>query len=264
MAFAIDRQHVRDMFASYVANYDASDSKVSLKIIHTYHVADMCDAISDSLSLTNEDRDTAWLCGMLHDIGRFEQLRRYGTFFDKRSVNHAALSADLLFHDGLIRSFTEDFSKDALVEKAIRLHNVFQLPENLTDQELLFCNILRDADKIDIIRVNRETPMSEIYDLPEEEFYTTPISDRVYDAAIQRMNVNREYSKTAVDYMIGHICFVYGLVFPESFRQVTKQGYLDQMLQFQSRNPETAERFSHIREAILSYVNSRLYSTSIE
>ena len=47
MAFTIDRQHVRDMFASYVTNYDVSDSKVRLKIIHTYHVADMCDAISD-------------------------------------------------------------------------------------------------------------------------------------------------------------------------------------------------------------------------
>ena len=42
-----------------------------------------------------------------------------------------------------------------------------------------------------------------------------------------------------------------------------KQGYLDQMLQFQSRNPETAERFSQIRAAVLSYVNSRLNPTSI-
>ena len=154
----------------------------------------------------------------------------------------------------------EDKSKDALVEKAIRLHNVFLLPENLTDQELLFCNILRDADKIDIIRVNRETPMSEIYDLPEEEFYTTPISDKVYEAALQGINVNREYSRTAVDYLIGHICFVYGLVFPESFRQVSEQGYLDQMLQFQSRNPETAERFQTIRTAVQAYVSNRINS----
>ena len=258
MAFTVDRQHVKDAFASFVSDYDASDSKVNLKIVHTYHVADICDAISDSLHLASEDRDTAWLCGMLHDVGRFEQLRRYGTFSDKRSVNHAALSADLLFHDGLIRHFVEDNSKDSLVEKTIRLHNVFLLPENLSDKELLICNILRDADKIGIIRANYETPLSVIYDLPEEEFYTTPISDSVYDAAMKGINVNREYSQTAVDYLIGYICFVYGLVFPESFRQVQKQGYLDRMLQFQSRNPETAERFSQIRAAVLNYVNSRI------
>ena len=63
MVFTVDRQHVKDAFASYVADYDASDSKVNLKIIHTYHVAEMCDAISNSLHLTSEDRDTAWLCG---------------------------------------------------------------------------------------------------------------------------------------------------------------------------------------------------------
>ncbi len=257
MAFKIDRERVKAEFAAYVANYDASDSKVSLKIIHTDHVAAMCDAVSDSLHLSDEDRDTAWLSGMLHDIGRFEQLRRYGTFFDRKSVNHAALSADLLFRDGLIDRFTEDHSRDALIEKVIRLHNVFRLPDVLTEREKMFCDILRDADKIDIIRVNRETPMSEIYDLPEEAFYTTPISDRVYEDALNKTNVNRENSRTAVDYLIGHICFVFGLVYPESFRQVSRQGYLDQMLAFESKNPETAERFRKIREAVQEYVAAR-------
>ena len=59
-------------------------------------------------------------------------------------------------------------------------------------------------------------------------------------------------------HLIGYICFAYGLVFPESFRQVMKQGYLDRILEFQSRNPETAERFSQIRAAVLSYISSRI------
>ena len=33
MAFTVDRQHEKDVFASYVANCDASDSKVYLKIM---------------------------------------------------------------------------------------------------------------------------------------------------------------------------------------------------------------------------------------
>ena len=260
MSYVIDRKQVKDTFASYAANYDTSDSKVRLKIIHTDHVAEMCDVIAASLHLNEEDTDTAWICGMLHDIGRFEQLRRYGTFLDRCSVNHAALSADLLFRDGLIRRFVSDSSKDGLIEKTIRLHNVFLLPDDLTDQEEMFSNILRDADKIDIIRVNRETPMSEIYDLPEEAFLTAPISDRVFEAALQRTNVNRKYSETAADYLIGHICFVFGLVYPESVRQVISQGYLDEMLQFQSKNPETNERFRKIRDTVENYMESRIHS----
>lgn len=92
----IDREHVKETFARYVADYDMSDVKIKLKYDHTYRVAEMCDAITATLDMTPEDRDIAWLTGMLHDIGRFEQLRRYHTFQDRQSVNHAALSADIL------------------------------------------------------------------------------------------------------------------------------------------------------------------------
>lgn len=73
-----DRQRVRDVFAEYVSDFDAQDGKVKLKIDHTYRVAAICDRIADSIGLDGEDKDTAWLLGMLHDIGRFKQIREYG------------------------------------------------------------------------------------------------------------------------------------------------------------------------------------------
>ena len=48
------------------------------------------------MGLTGEDKDVAWLLGMLHDIGRFEQIRCFGTFNDGMSVDHAELGADIL------------------------------------------------------------------------------------------------------------------------------------------------------------------------
>ena len=107
----INKEHVLSAFDRYTSAYDVTDVKVKLKIDHTYRVAELCDRISDSLHLSHEDRDIAWLSGMLHDIGRFEQLRRYHTFMDKISCNHAALSAEVLFSDGNIRMFTEDSSE---------------------------------------------------------------------------------------------------------------------------------------------------------
>ena len=252
----INREKVRQEFSSYVSAYDVSDPKIALKILHTEHVADLCDAISDSLHLGEEDKNIAWVCGMLHDIGRFEQVRRYGTFFDRKSVNHAAFGADLLFKEGLIRRFIADTSGDSLIEKTIRLHNVYALPDELSDRERMFCHILRDADKIDIMRVNCETPLPEIYNLPEEEFRTSAISDEVFADAMRGLNVNREHSKTAADYVVGHICFVYGLVYPESIRQAAEQGYLRKMLHFASDNPRTAERFRRIRTSVEAYLSN--------
>ena len=250
----INREKIRAEFSSYVSAYDVSDPKIALKILHTEHVADLCDTISDSLHLGEEEKNIAWVCGMLHDIGRFEQVRRYGTFFDRKSVNHAAFGADLLFKEGLIRQFLEDTSEDPLIERTIRLHTVYALPETLSDRERMFCHILRDADKIDIMRVNCETPLPEIYNLPEEDFRTSAISDAVFADAMRGLNVNREHSKTAADYVVGHICFVYGLVYPESVRQVSRQGYLRKMLHFASDNPKTAKRFAEIGASVESYL----------
>ena len=69
----IDRDRVRDIFDEYVSGYDVSDPKIKLKIDHTYRVAGLCDRIAGSI---DADRDFAWLCGMLHDVGRgVHQLR---------------------------------------------------------------------------------------------------------------------------------------------------------------------------------------------
>ena len=275
-----DKEKARETFLAYASGYDLSDVKVKLKVDHTLRVAQLCERIADSLGKQRceraceqipasgcegsfretddfADRNLAWMCGLLHDIGRFEQLRIYHTFRDAVSVDHAQLSADLLFKDGMIRSFLADDGQDALIEKAIRLHNAFLLPETLTVQERTLCQILRDADKIDILRVNRETPMTQIYDLPEEAFLTAGISEEVFEDILAHSNVNRVHSKTAIDFLMGHIAFVFGLVYPESFRIVKQQGYLDQMLAFESRNEKTRRQMQQVREEVYGYIREK-------
>ena len=90
----MNKAAVEKAFASYTQNYDPDDPKIKLKINHTYRVADLCERIARTVP--GADTDLAWLMGMLHDIGRFEQVRRYGTFMDAKSVDHAAFGADLL------------------------------------------------------------------------------------------------------------------------------------------------------------------------
>ena len=227
--FAINRAEAEKSFHDYTAAYDLDDAKVALKVEHTFRVAGLCDVISDSLGMTGYDKDLAWLLGMLHDIGRFEQVRRYHTFRDALSVNHAELSADILFREGLIKNFikVEDDPAESddylLTEKAIRLHNVFQLPDDLTERELRFATILRDADKLDILRVNVETPRSTIYNVPDEIFLDSD-----------------------------------GLVYPVSVRLMREQGYLETVLQFPSRNPRTRQRFAVIRRVVHDYMEKRL------
>lgn len=43
---AIDRDRARAAFKSYTDAYDATNPRIALKIEHTYHVAEACDAVA--------------------------------------------------------------------------------------------------------------------------------------------------------------------------------------------------------------------------
>lgn len=240
-------------FQRYTDAYDSSDTKIKLKIDHTYRVADLCEQLAQSIHLSEKDTLLAWACGMLHDIGRFEQIRQYGTFFDSLSVNHAEFGADLLFQDNLYEqiipvdsdSLFEENKK--LIEQAIRVHNRLSTPDTLTEREQIFADLLRDADKIDILRVNYETPIEEIYNTTIEDFRRSIVSPNVKKAFMERRCVNRAEKSTAIDNLVGHICLVFELVYPKSLELVQKQGYLYKLMSFQSEHPETAEWFQFMR-----------------
>ena len=68
----LDRQKARAAFAAYVAPYDMENPRIALKVAHTYRVAALCERIARAEGLSSEEADIAWLCGLLHDIGRFE------------------------------------------------------------------------------------------------------------------------------------------------------------------------------------------------
>ena len=55
----LDRDKAGKAFGNYVAQYNAQDEKVKLKIDHTYRVAALCEQIAQSISLSSDDVDIA-------------------------------------------------------------------------------------------------------------------------------------------------------------------------------------------------------------
>ena len=93
----INREKALTAFKEYTDRYDSSRDMIRLKIEHTYRVCGLCQQIARSLELSEEEVDIAWLTGLLHDVGRFEQQRVYGTFIDADSIDHAKYGARILF-----------------------------------------------------------------------------------------------------------------------------------------------------------------------
>jgi metal dependent phosphohydrolase len=244
----VDRQKVLDAFAAYIRPYDAQDPKVSLKIHHTYRVAALCEQIGRSIALEGTALDLAWLCGMLHDVGRFEQLRRFGTFDDSKSIDHARAGVQVLFEQGHIRDYLDDDSEDAMLRTAVEWHSAYRLPDGLDERTVMYCNILRDADKIDILRVNVETPLEDIYNVTTAELLASPVTPAVQQAFYAHHAVLRSLKQHPADHAVGHSSLVYELVYPESRCIVADQGWLWKLMDFKTHNPETATAFALMRE----------------
>ena len=248
----MNRQRVESEFQNYVSHYDPSDPKIRLKIEHTIKVAELCERIARSLSMSEEEITVAWICGMLHDIGRFEQIRRFHTFMDAESVDHAKFGAELLFGEGgMIRHFLEETDWDDQIRDAIYWHSAYRLPDSL--KEDLCCQILRDADKLDILRVNQETPLEDIYNVTTAELRQSKVTPEVMEAVMEHHAVLRSIKKTPIDHVVGHICLTFELVYPKSREILKEQGYLERMIHFKSDNPETCQQFRQIREEMERY-----------
>ena len=236
----IDRRTAEAAFDAYNSQYDQENSMIRHKVVHTMRVAENCDRIAASLGLKGEDADFAWLLGLLHDIGRFEQVRRYGTFIDAVSVDHAEFGADLLFRENLISRFpvkSLPMDRLQLLETAIRFHNKLTLPDQLDDRARLFCNLIRDADKVDIFRVVAELPFEQRIGTSRDLFQEgEKASDAVMECVYQHRCVPRAIRKTRFEGHVSHCCMAFELVFPESRRICAEQGYLSRLLAERDEN----------------------------
>ncbi len=230
----VDRKRAEEVFSAYTEKYDAKNSMIRHKITHTLRVADNCERIAESLGMDKDSVELAWFLGLLHDIGRFEQVRRYGTFVDSVSVDHAEFGADLLFKDGLINDFpVEGLAPEylSLLETAIRLHNKLNLPEELDERTMRFCEVIRDADKTDIFRVIWELPFEERIGTSRGLFKEAEeAGEAVMDCVREHRCVPRDLRSTIFEGHISHCCMAFELVYEESRRITVEQGFLDRLL----------------------------------
>ena len=248
----MDRDFVISQFKGYVQGFAAVDEGVQLKLSHSLRVSSWCERLAKALHLSHDDVDLAWLIGVLHDIGRFEQLREYHTFIDYQSMDHAKYGARYLFQDGHIRDFLKDDSQDPVIEMAIGLHNVYRLPEDLTPRQRLFCRLIRDADKIDIFKVCADglRQGKNVWRVDDKDFEHQPISEAVMKEARQKKLVQTQVKKTFMDFYVGTLCFYFDLVYDESRKFTREQGSFDELLGFHSQNPDSEAKLNEIRRLI--------------
>ena len=143
------------LYDAYVDGYrDAAGAlprMMQLKRTHTALVVRNARDIAEGEGFAPELEESALVAALLHDTGRYEQLRLYNTFRDADSVDHAVFSHRIVKEKG--------WTDDAAILDAILFHNRRDVPEGLDERTMMLAHIVRDADKLDIFRV-LETELS--------------------------------------------------------------------------------------------------------
>lgn len=230
---------------------------LDLKAEHTWRVCRVIRDIGESLCLSEKDLCIAEVTGLLHDIGRFEQYSRYGTFADHKSENHALLSVRIIQDSRILHGFEPDDAR--IILRSVECHNHASLPRGESERCLLFLKLLRDADKIDIWRVvtgyyreaenNRNRSLE--LDLPDAD----QISEPVYEALMEGRLVSMADLRTLQDFKLLQIGWIYDINFPRTFRIVREKKYLESI---REALPPESTAITEIYERACTYLKRRI------
>lgn len=253
----IDIEYAKDQFKQYISSYDQTDDKIKLKEIHTFCVLDAADEICRGEGVGEEDHRLALLIALLHDIGRFEQLKEFHSFDDQK-FNHADFGVKVLFEDRLVEQYLSDRSFDAIICKAIRYHSLFGLPQGLTERELLHCRIIRDADKLDNFRVKDTERIETLFDTSEADVANESISPAILETIRARRCILSADRVTHMDCWVSYLAFIFDLNFRSSFRFIEKHDYLNRNIdRIAYQNPDTRRDMEEIRSICNAYIRER-------
>ena len=253
----INLRKAQESFKKYLKDYDIEDGNIKLKIKHTYEVVNKSEYISKGLGLNQENIELAKLIALLHDIGRFEQVKQTSDFLDGKDFDHANYGIKVLFEDNLIRKFIEDNQYDNIIKKAIYNHNKYKIEENLNNAELLHSKIIRDADKLDNFRVKETEHFSNIF--PSKYNPKTinfeSISPKVYNDFMNQKCIKLEDRQTQIDFWVCVIAFIFDLNFDISLKYVKENDYIDILIdRIEYKNNDTKQKMEDIRKCAKEYL----------
>lgn len=254
-------ENLKDWFESYVSSYygisDHTDQNVKLKHLHTHKVCEEMKLLTNSLGVSEESANIAETIALLHDIGRFEQVKLYKTFEDSQSVDHALLALEIIEEQKILSEVS--VKTQEIIKTAIEHHNKLSL--NIDDEiYLMYAKLIRDADKIDIYRVviagyleyikNPAAFKVAIGFKDESEGKCTP---EVLDAVLNQKNIPYTSLKTLNDRKLLQLGWIYDLNFTHSIKRVMDMGHIDFIFK---HLPDTDEIVS-VKNAIYDYVSKR-------
>ena len=229
------------------------DSLLALKVEHTLRVLEEARAIAafEPAFSAALPRRALLLAALYHDLGRFEQLRRYRTFADACSCNHGLLGAGILRRVNFLAGEPDEVRRPVMA--AVALHNRRTLPEGLSGLNRLVTLGVRDADKTDILRIMAgqlaagaiADPAVLMHLADDPESWSASLLSALEEGRTGSFQDMRSYN----DFRLLLCTWLYDLTFAVSVRRLREAGHLEAVLGGLAAVPEVQARARRAVEA---------------
>ena len=229
-----------EAFKKYTNHYINLSDRCISRVNHTMRVMELCGKIAENLKLSEEDIELAKTCGLVHDIARFEQWKRFQTFSDIESIDHGDLGVIILKENNFIRKFNKDENLDGLILKTVKNHNKFKIEKNLSEREKLLY-----LDAIEEISFN----------IGDDDF-----SSEIYDCLLNKKLLDISLKKTKADTLAISLGFVFDLNFSISYKILKDENYYNKIIDIyknKSNNEEFKKKLENLKNVINKYIDGR-------
>ena len=209
----------KESFMNYVRQFDLTNDKIHLKLVHTLEVV----------------RTTEYLC--LYE-------------------NITGVERDL-FKEGMIRNFIDDDQYDEIIEKAIAYHSLYKIPNNLEPSLLKQVLLIRDSDKLDNFRVKNIESIQTLFSISDADFYSQRVSQNILKDIENHTLILKENRHNEVDMWVSYMAFVFDLNFKSSYLFIRENDYIHRNMERLHFTGDLKEDMLFVEKTCQSYVEEK-------
>ncbi len=206
-------------FEKYIEPFDKNNLNINSKIEHTFRVVELAKELAKRLNLNKADTELLMIIALLHDIGRFYQLKLHNSFSDFL-FDHATYGVKYLFDEGHIKDFVIARDNDEIIKNAIYYHNRYttDIPK-FDKRNKMFIDLIRDLDKMDIYYV--------VYLKDQPVFSKNEISSSYLEDILNKKLVRKISEEKKSDNFIILCGYIYDFNYQDSVKLLKEKKYLD-------------------------------------
>ncbi|WP_421918697.1 HD domain-containing protein [Marinifilum sp.] len=246
-------ENIECWFINYTKHFYSKKEEIQLNLDlqknHSFNTVEIISDLSTLFEFNETDTLTAKAIALLHDIGRFIQLSKFGTFAESDQLNHCDLGISILEKENVLSDLNEDTI--AIILECIRFHDIEELPKSINKNAMDYLKILRDADRIDVLNIvsnyYSECKIGTNKRLELELSNKPEISQKVYKSILAEKVVNKKDINSINELKIHQMSWVFDLNYQMSFQIVSQKNYLKKIYESLPKKDEVIDMYRQMK-----------------